>query len=523
MAAILEIKAQAGPQEMFQATEADIAIYGGAAGGGKTYALLMDPLRHIDLSGFGAVIFRRTLKMVRDEGGLWDQSTELYPITKGRPNLSGSYWTFPTGSSIGFAGIEHEEDKIQYQGSQFAFIGFDELTQFTETQFFYLLSRNRTTCGIRPYVRGTTNPKANSWVKRLLAPWVDRKFPKPAESGELRWFIRNAQGSIEWVPAGTANAKSITFIRASLEDNKILNEKDPGYRSTLMLLPELERQQLLYGDWDAQPSEHIFDVFTTRMRFPVNPRWKRYAGHDFGDVHMAGVWAFQHPEETVDVMNAHGIIEARPVKIVYSTYLNGKRTDADHAESFLYGEGGPDQHPSLWRCGHENGDVTLPMAWGGNKTSEHGWRNSFTAEGYPIYEPPTDRVPDRIRITTKMLRTGEVQIFDDLTNLISDLEHYSYELDNEGVVNEEKVFQKSKWHRVDCIGTMCVGLSSGSHDIVVLKPKREEKEDEFRVDKYGRDVEDDAPPVYGSGGPQSSRVGPRAIPRGERRVLRTQR
>ncbi len=115
-----------------------------------------------------------------------------------------------------------------------------------------MLSRNRSMCGVRPYVRATTNPDAASWVKDFLAPWVDRSYPRPAKSGELRWFIRR-EGEVEWVDGGTPDAKSVTFVRASVYDNRLLLAKDPAYLANLKALPLVDRRRLLDGDWDIMP------------------------------------------------------------------------------------------------------------------------------------------------------------------------------------------------------------------------------------------------------------------------------
>src|SRR5579859_2373652 len=94
---------QPGPQEMFLATPADICVYGGSAGGGKSYGLLLEALRHIGNSEYGAVIFRRTYPEITNEGGLWDESSGLYPLIGGKPTESPPEWTFPSGAKIRFA------------------------------------------------------------------------------------------------------------------------------------------------------------------------------------------------------------------------------------------------------------------------------------------------------------------------------------------------------------------------------------------------------------------------------------
>jgi len=122
---IVEIRAQNGPQKQFLKSNADIALYGGAAGGGKTWALLMEPLYHIGVPGFGAVIFRRTTPQVKNEGGLWDTSMKIYPQMEGdneetltnTPKDSIIEWTFkPENNRVKFAHLEYEKNVLDWQG-----------------------------------------------------------------------------------------------------------------------------------------------------------------------------------------------------------------------------------------------------------------------------------------------------------------------------------------------------------------------------------------------------------------------
>ena len=247
------IRPQDGPQEQFLRCSADIAIYGGAAGGGKSYACLLEPLYHVDNPHFEAVLFRRTFKQITAPGGLWDRSMEIYPQVGGIPNFSRMEWRFPSGARVRFSHMQHEQDVISWKGSEIVLIEFDELTDFTEYQFFYMLSRNRSLSGIKPYMRGYTNPDSESWVKHLLAPWVDPTFPEPARPGEVRYFVREA-GVMRWCEPDVPFAKSVTFVPATVWDNKLLMERDPSYLANLNALPELERQRLLLGSWVVRPS-----------------------------------------------------------------------------------------------------------------------------------------------------------------------------------------------------------------------------------------------------------------------------
>lgn len=260
---------QKGPQEMFLATSADICIYGGAAGGGKTFGLLLEPLRHKNNKNFNAVIFRKDYTQVTAPGGLWDSSRKIYCYVKGcfplkTPKL---HWIFKSGATINFAHLGNDEDCLSWQGSQVTMIGFDELTHFSEYQFFYMLSRNRTDSGVAPYVRATCNPDADSWVAEFIKWWIDQDtgYPIPERSGKVRWMARlneviywfdTRQGAIDAAiengmdyEKAVIMAKSVTFIASTLQDNKILMKNDPGYMANLMALALVERERLLFGNW----------------------------------------------------------------------------------------------------------------------------------------------------------------------------------------------------------------------------------------------------------------------------------
>lgn len=263
-----EFGPQPGPQELFLSTPADIAIYGGAAGGGKTFALLMEPLRHVKRPDFGAVMFRRTFPQITQEGAMWDQSVTLYSGSA-RPNQSRLEWRWPSGARVSFEHMQYETDKLNYQGAQIPLIGFDQLESFSEAQFFYMLSRNRSVCGVRPYMRGTCNPDADSWLAKFISWWIDDNtgYPIMSRAGRMRWFIRIGS-DIKWadrpedlaqfrintdVGAVEAVPKSVTFVPARIYDNKILMAADPGYLASLMALPEVERERLLAGNWKIRP------------------------------------------------------------------------------------------------------------------------------------------------------------------------------------------------------------------------------------------------------------------------------
>lgn len=268
---MIHLQPQSGPQAAFLASSADICIYGGAAGGGKTFGLLLEVIRHANRSQFGAVIFRRLATQISGEGGLWDTAMSIYPHLGAKPFLSPRYgFKFKQGMKLTFAHLQYEADVLAWQGSQIPMIGFDELTHFTEYQFLYMLSRNRSTCGIRPYVRATCNPDVDSWVAKFIEWWIDQDtgFPIKERSGKVRYFTQ-IHGKMVWGDSyievlEKANfppdmitddtdprdlIKSITFIPSKLEDNAILMATNPGYRGSLLAMPNVERERLLNGNW----------------------------------------------------------------------------------------------------------------------------------------------------------------------------------------------------------------------------------------------------------------------------------
>lgn len=259
----IRIGPQPGPQTAFLTSKAQICVYGGAASGGKTYGILLDPLTHLALRpvrNFSATIFRRETKQITLQGGIWDESCNIYTFAGGKPVKGLLEWRWSRfGTRLNFAHLFEEKDKYSYQGAQIPYIGWDELTHFSEDQFFYLFGRNRSKCGVIPRTRATCNPDADSWVKKLLAPWVDDTYPIPAESGEIRWFIRDGT-ALNWLKPGQRHpeATSVTFIAATIYDNKIFMQADPGYITRLKALSLVERRRLLYGDWNIRTAGNKF-------------------------------------------------------------------------------------------------------------------------------------------------------------------------------------------------------------------------------------------------------------------------
>ena len=436
----MEIRPQPGPQETWLKSPADIAIYGGAAFGGKSFALLMEPLRHSANPLFGAVIFRRTSKQVENEGGLWDTSGEIYPYVGAIPKVGSLDWRFPSGANIGFAHLQHEANKYDWQGAQIPFIGFDELTHFTESQFFYMMSRNRDGmgCGVRPYIRGTTNPDAGSWVKRFLAPWVDRKFPDPAASGEIRWFVR-VKGALVWARTRAELIaqhpalfpKSVTFVRASIFDNKIGMERDPSYLGSLHAQTPVEKARLLDGDWDVVNEGLVYPDFGSAVieaeDWPKELTGRRYGGIDWGWNNPFG--ALEAALDRDDVLwvrwERHG---SRITLTEHSKALpRGKPGDSEDSIRWFGDPAGADQIGEMRVAGHD----VVPCVHLGQKPLESG----------------IAQVTDRIR-------TKRLWVLGSLGHLIEEAGKYRYEKQTERPVDADN-------HLLAALRYLVVGIDRG--------------------------------------------------------------
>lgn len=272
MVETIEIRAQAGPQTDFLASSADIVFYGGAAGGGKTFALLIEPLRHIHNKEFRAVTFRRTFPQISNPGGLWDESIKLYPQLGAKSNQADMSWTWPSGAKHQFAHMQHAKNRMDWQGSQITLLNWDELPHFERIMFFYMLSRMRSTSGVKPYIRATMNPvppddEIGGWIHEFVGWYVDDEgWAIPERCGVIRWFVV-VNDTLRWADTpqelrdtySGSEPKSFTFIKSSVYDNKALLAADPGYLANLMALPLVERERLLGdrergGNWLVKPT-----------------------------------------------------------------------------------------------------------------------------------------------------------------------------------------------------------------------------------------------------------------------------
>lgn len=202
------------------------ALYGGSAGGGKSDALLMAALQYVDTPGYAAILFRKTFQDLALPGALIDRAHEWLGARPAKWNGTEKTWTFPSGATLSFGYLDNENDKYRYQGAEFQFIGFDELTQFTESKYTYLFSRLRRKTGLDVplRMRAASNPGG------VGHEWVKRRFITDPETR--------------------------AYIPAGLRDNPFVDQE--SYLQSLGELDHLTRRQLLDGDWNAVANGDIF-------------------------------------------------------------------------------------------------------------------------------------------------------------------------------------------------------------------------------------------------------------------------
>jgi predicted phage terminase large subunit-like protein len=256
------LEPQPGPQTEFTETLADIAIIGGSGGGGKTHACNLEVLGNIENPEFTFLYIRKHMADITQTGGLLDATQKIFPLLGGTYNQNNHEWTFPSGCVGGFG---HMEDMYRYKSAEICLFIFEEVNELEEDEFWYMFSRNRSTCGVKPYIRATANP-APGWLADLLVAggYVDEEtgYAVDAMSGVIRWIVRDDDGDIQWFDTeAEANAAfphlpalSFTFIRARVEDNPALLEKDPMYLAKLNALPAVERARMRDGNWKVKPS-----------------------------------------------------------------------------------------------------------------------------------------------------------------------------------------------------------------------------------------------------------------------------
>lgn len=269
-------------QESWHSCPAYESGFGGAKFGGKSLGLVMEATRYSWHPRYRGIIFRRSYTRLEE---LIDRAWQWYPGLGARGREGGKDWVFPSGGKVLFRHCQNEEDKRAYHGHEYQFMAFDQLEEFSESQYTFLLGQNRTGVPeLEPYTRSTFNPGGvgHGWVK---ARFVDHGT---RECGP-------------WTPVNDANVdlQPRCFHFASINDNPAGEQADPTYRQRLQNLPEVERRALLEGDWDVFAGQ-----FFTEWRRAIHvcapgkipPEWPRWHATDYGlSAPSCTLWAARSP------------------------------------------------------------------------------------------------------------------------------------------------------------------------------------------------------------------------------------
>jgi len=342
-----------GPQTEFLAAAEREVLYGGSAGGGKTFSLIADPMRYFDNPNFNGLILRRTNDELREI--IW-KTQELYPKAfKGAKwQEKKSQWVFPSGARLWLTYLERDEDVLRYQGQAFSYIAFDELTQHpTPFAWNYMRSRLRTTDPNLPiFMRGTTNPggPGHAWVKQMFIDPAPANTPFIATDLETGEELRYPDTHPEKPGQPLFRRR---FIPASLYDNPYL-ANDGAYEANLLSLPEMQRRQLLEGDWavatgaafpEFRQSVHVVDPFE------IPDTWRRFRSCDYGYSSFSAVHWF-------------AIDPSYETLIVYRELYLSKHTGRDLAKAVMEAEKGENISYGILdsSCWHNRGQIGPSIA-----------------------------------------------------------------------------------------------------------------------------------------------------------------
>ena len=427
-------------QALFQSRNEYEALYGGAAGGGKSDALLTEALRQVHIPHYRGLILRKTYPQLSE---LVDRSRELYlkAYPKAVYNDSKHFWLFPSGAKIYFGAMQHTKDRINYQGKRYDFIAFDELTHFTWEEYSYMFSRNRPSGeGTRCYIRATTNPGGigHSWVKERFITCAP-----PLTPVKTKVQIASPEGKM------IEMERSRVFVPSTVFDNGELLKNDPNYLASLSLLPEKEKKALLYGDWDSfagqvfsewknDPSHYADRVFTHVIKpFAIPKSWKIYRGFDFGYSRPFAVeWiALDHDNRAYVIAELYGCTGTPNEGVKY--------TPSRIAESILKAE---KEHPNLkGRQIRGIADPAISKAETGESIAD-----MFAKKGVYFDYGDNERLAGKMQFHYRLSFDSEgipmMYVFENCVNFIRTIPALIYDS-----VNVEDIDSSGEDHIYDCV------------------------------------------------------------------------
>ena len=414
-------KANDGPQTSFLAATEQEVLYGGSAGGGKSYAMVVDPIRYFGNSQASMLLVRRSTEELRE---LISISKTLYP--KAVPGIKfmerDKTWVAPSGATLWMSYLDRDDDVMRYQGQAFNWIGFDDLTQWpTPYPWNYMRSRLRSSkdSGLPLYMRATTNPGGPGHQ------WVKKTFIDPSPHNNAFWATDiDTDKTITWPKGHSREGEPLfkrKFIPATLFDNPYLSE-DGMYEANLLSLPEHQRRQLLEGDWDIQEGaafpefnrkEHVVDPYD------IPNSWVRFRACDYGyGSHTGVLWFAVSPSEQLVVYREMYVSK------VIATDLADMILEAEEGEKMRYGV----LDSSLW---HNRGDTGPSLA---EQMIMKGcrWRPSDRSRGSRV--AGKNEIHRRLQID-EFTEEPRLVFFNNCTNTISQLPSIPLDKNNPEDVN----------------------------------------------------------------------------------------
>ncbi|HIU12296.1 MAG TPA: hypothetical protein IAB65_06310 [Candidatus Onthocola stercorigallinarum] len=423
-------------QEKFLKSDAFETLFGGAAGGGKSYGQLIDALLYaLKYPKSKQIIFRSTFADL--EKSLIRVSLDLYPLSIADYNSSKHTWKFNNGSIIDFGYIQYEKDVYQYQSAEYDVIRFDELTHFTEFMYTYMISRCRGANTYPKRIKSSTNPGGvgHAWVKERF---IDIGEPNVIHNCKLE----------------TGEEVTRIFIPSLVTDNKFMLEYDPDYIKRLDALPEKERKALKYGDWDIydgmffpefKRSIHIIEPF----KIPDN--WNRYIAMDYGLDMFAVLFIAIDTKGKAYVYN-----EIHKTNLIVSEAVQTlKSYMRQNKYKYIYAP------PDLWNRNRDTGKSTAELFWEGGidltKASNNriaGWLN--VKEWLRIKKVRHEQ-------TGELYEDSDLKIFSNCLNLIKYLPQLQHD---EKEPNDVATEPHEPTHITDALRYFCVSRTAPTKEVI---------------------------------------------------------
>lgn len=430
-------------QQAFIDSQAFETLFGGAAGGGKSYGQLVDGLLYaLKYPKSKQIIFRSTFADL--EKSLIRTSMNLYPLSIANYNDSKHTWKFKNGSIIDFGYIQYEKDVYQYQSAEYDVIRFDELTHFTEFMYTYMISRCR---GANPYPKGiksSTNPGGvgHNWVKERF---IDIGAPNVIHTCKLE----------------TGETTTRIFIPSLVQDNKFMLTYDPDYIKRLDALPEKERKALKYGNWDIFDGQ-FFTEFDRNIHviepFVIPKDWYVYFVMDYGLDKLAGYWI------AIDYNNNAYVFREVYESNLLVSQARDKIKEMTNEDVYMYLA-----PPDLWNRHKETGKSTADIFAEGNVT---------------LYKTNNDRIQGWLQMKEWLkpykdeqgCTTAKLKIFNTCKNLIRCLPQVQHDAKRVGDIANEP---HELTHAVDAIRGFCVYWTQEP----IFVPKKQELPFELQTEE----------------------------------------